>query len=49
VLAAIQQHEEFVTGEMLARRIDYGPVEDGVTGIVGDGVAVRFAVAVVSA
>jgi hypothetical protein len=48
VLAATRQ-EEFIAGEMLVRRIDYGPVEDGFTGIVGDGVAVRVAVAVVSA
>jgi isoleucyl-tRNA synthetase len=49
VLAAAQGHEELIAGEVLARRIDYGPLEDGFAGVVGDGVAVRVAVAVVSA
>ncbi|MGH3836097.1 MAG: class I tRNA ligase family protein, partial [Pseudonocardiaceae bacterium] len=49
VLAAAREHEQFVAGEVLARRVDYGLVEDGFAGIVGDGVAVRVAVAVVSA
>ena len=49
VLAAAQEYEELIAGEALARRVDYGPVEDGFAGSVGDGVAVRVTVAVVSA
>jgi isoleucyl-tRNA synthetase len=48
VLAAAGKYQEFIAGEVLARRIDYGPVKDGFAGSVGDGVAVRVAVAVVS-
>ncbi|MDQ4010079.1 MAG: isoleucine--tRNA ligase [Actinomycetota bacterium] len=48
VLAAARAHEEFIAGEVLARRVDYGPVKDGFAGIVGDGVAVRVAVDLVS-
>ncbi|MGH3910021.1 MAG: DUF5915 domain-containing protein, partial [Pseudonocardiaceae bacterium] len=47
VLAAAREHQEFIAGEVLARRVDYGPLRDGFAGIVGDGVAVRVAVAVV--
>jgi isoleucyl-tRNA synthetase len=52
VLAAARQHEQFIAGEVLARRVDYAPVPDGFAGVVGDvrdGVPVRVAVAVVSA
>ncbi len=48
VLVAARQYEQFIAGEALARRIEYGPVEEGFAGSVGDGVAVRVAVAVVS-
>ncbi|MGH4008528.1 MAG: class I tRNA ligase family protein, partial [Pseudonocardiaceae bacterium] len=49
VLAAAREHERFIAGEVLARRVGYGLAADGFAGIVGDGVAVRVAVAVVSA
>jgi isoleucyl-tRNA synthetase len=52
VLAAAREHEQFIAGEVLARRVDYAPVPDGFAGVVGDvrdGVPVRVAVAVVSA
>jgi isoleucyl-tRNA synthetase len=48
VLAAAREYEEFIAGEVLARRIDYGSLADGFPGIVGDGVAVRVAVDLVS-
>jgi isoleucyl-tRNA synthetase len=48
VLAAARQYEQFLTGEVLARRIMYGPVEQGFAGSVGDGLAVRVAVEAVS-
>ena len=48
VLAAAREYEEFIAGEVLARRIDHGPLAAGFLGIVGDGVAVRVAVTVVS-
>ncbi|MGQ0716517.1 MAG: isoleucine--tRNA ligase [Pseudonocardiales bacterium] len=49
VLAAAREYEEFIAGEVLARQVCYGPVRDGFPGMVGDGLAVRVAVAVVSA
>jgi isoleucyl-tRNA synthetase len=49
VLSAAREHEQFVAGEVLARRVDYAPVPDGVVGVVGDGMSVRVAVKVVSA
>ncbi|HEY3896081.1 MAG TPA: isoleucine--tRNA ligase [Pseudonocardiaceae bacterium] len=52
VLVAARAHEQFIAGEVLARRIDYAPVPDGFTGVVGDireGVPVRVAITVVSA
>jgi len=52
VLAAAREHEQFVAGEVLARQVDYGVLEDGFAGIVGDardGVPVRVAITVVSA
>jgi isoleucyl-tRNA synthetase len=52
VLAAAREHEQFIAGEVLARRVDYAPVPDGFAGVVGDvrdSVLVRVAVAVVSA
>ncbi|MFN2479612.1 MAG: isoleucine--tRNA ligase [Pseudonocardiaceae bacterium] len=49
VLAAAREHEQLIAGEVLARRVDYAPVPAGFAGIVGDGVTVRVAVAVVSA
>ncbi|MGH3992117.1 MAG: DUF5915 domain-containing protein, partial [Pseudonocardiaceae bacterium] len=48
VLAAARGYEEFIAGEVLARRVDYGPVSDAFAGVVGAGVAVRVAVSVVS-
>jgi isoleucyl-tRNA synthetase len=51
-LAAARAHEKFIAGEVLARRIDYGPVPDGFPGTVGDGlngVPVRVAVEAMSA
>ena len=49
VVAAARAHEQLITGEVLARRVDYAPVPDGFAGVVGDGVEVRVGVAVVSA
>jgi isoleucyl-tRNA synthetase len=49
VVAAAQEHELLIAGEVLARRVDYAPVPDGFAGVVGDGVEVRVGVAVVSA
>ncbi|MBV8995781.1 MAG: class I tRNA ligase family protein, partial [Pseudonocardiales bacterium] len=49
VLAAAREHEPFIAGEVLARRVEYAPVPDGFAGIVGDGVEVRLAVSPVSA
>jgi isoleucyl-tRNA synthetase len=52
VLAAVREHEPFVASEVLARRVDYGPLPDGFAGIVGDirdGIPVRVAVRLVSA
>ncbi len=49
VVAAAREHEQLIAGEVLARRVDYAPVPDGFAGIVGDGLEVRVAVAVVSA
>jgi isoleucyl-tRNA synthetase len=43
VLAAARTHEEFLRGEVLADRVDYGPVDAGFAGTVGDGLAVRVA------
>ncbi|MGH3997239.1 MAG: isoleucine--tRNA ligase [Pseudonocardiaceae bacterium] len=48
VLAAARQYEQFIAGEVLAHRIEYGPAPDGFPGAVGDGVAVRVAVRLVS-
>ncbi|HEX2298850.1 MAG TPA: class I tRNA ligase family protein, partial [Pseudonocardiaceae bacterium] len=48
VLAAARRHEEFLAGEVLARRVRYGPLDDGFGGVVGEGIAVRVAVTVVS-
>jgi isoleucyl-tRNA synthetase len=49
VLAAAREHEPFIAGEVLARRVEYAPVPDGFAGVVGDGVEVRVAVRAVSA
>jgi hypothetical protein len=48
VLAAAREYEKFIAGEVLARRIDYGPLTAGFPGIVGDGLSVRVAVDLVS-
>ncbi|MFD9966049.1 isoleucine--tRNA ligase [Amycolatopsis sp. NPDC058986] len=45
VAAAARKHEEFVASETLAVSVSYGPVTDGSTGAVGDGVKVTVAVA----
>jgi isoleucyl-tRNA synthetase len=45
VAEAVRRHEAFVTGEVLATSIAYGPVEDGFAGEVGDGESVTVAVA----
>jgi isoleucyl-tRNA synthetase len=47
VLVAAREHEQFIAGEVLARRVDYAPVPDGFAGVVGDGVPVRIAVVAV--
>ncbi len=54
VVAAARDHEQLIAGEVLARRIDYAPLDDGCTGTVGpgivgegtvgEGIAVRVAV-----
>ena len=44
VLVAAREHAQLIAGEVLARRVDYGPVPDGFAGIVGDGPEVRVAV-----
>ncbi|MGH3989186.1 MAG: DUF5915 domain-containing protein, partial [Pseudonocardiaceae bacterium] len=49
VLAAARAHEQYIAGEVLARQVHHGPVRDGFPGMVGDGLAVRVAVALVSA
>lgn len=49
VLAAARRHEQFIVGEVLARRVDYAPAPDGFAGVVGDGIPVRVAVAIVDA
>ncbi len=49
VLAAAREYEAFIVGEVLARQVEYEPVHDGFTGIVGESVAVRVRVAAVSA
>ncbi|MGH3846095.1 MAG: DUF5915 domain-containing protein, partial [Pseudonocardiaceae bacterium] len=49
VLAAAREHEQFIAGEVLARRVGYGPIPDGFPGVVGDGIPVRVAVTVVDA
>jgi isoleucyl-tRNA synthetase len=49
VVAAAREHEQLIAGEVLARRVAYAPLHDGFAGIVGDGLEVRVAVAVVSA
>ncbi|HET9256134.1 MAG TPA: isoleucine--tRNA ligase [Pseudonocardiaceae bacterium] len=49
VTAAARAYEEFIAGEVLARRVEYGPVPDGFAGVVGDGVEVRVAARPVSA
>jgi isoleucyl-tRNA synthetase len=48
VVAAAREHEEFIATEVLARRVDYAPVPDGFSGVVGDGIEVRVAIATVS-
>jgi isoleucyl-tRNA synthetase len=48
VLDAAREHQDFLAGEVLARRVDYRPVPDGFPGTVGEGHVVRVAVAVVS-
>jgi isoleucyl-tRNA synthetase len=45
VRAAAQDHERFIAGEVLARRVEYAPLPDGFAGMVGDGVEVRVAAA----
>src|SRR6185437_9203127 len=45
VRAAAREHEQFIAGEVLARRVEYAPLPDGFSGVVGDGVDVRVAVA----
>lgn len=37
VETAVREHEAFVTGEVLATSVAFGPVEDGFTGEVGEG------------
>ncbi len=49
VVAAAREHEQLIAGEVLARRVGYAPLHDGFAGVVGDGLEVRVAVAVVSA
>ncbi|HEU0127957.1 MAG TPA: class I tRNA ligase family protein, partial [Pseudonocardiaceae bacterium] len=48
VLVAAREYEKFIAGEVLARRIDSGPLTAGFPGIVGDGLSVRVAVDLVS-
>jgi isoleucyl-tRNA synthetase len=48
VRAAAREHERFIAGEVLARKVDYAPVPDGFAGEVLDGVPVRLAIEVVS-
>jgi isoleucyl-tRNA synthetase len=43
VLAAAREHEQFIAGEVLARRVDFAAVPDGFPGTVGEGLAVRVA------
>jgi isoleucyl-tRNA synthetase len=49
VRAAAREHEQFIAGEVLARKVDYAPLPDGFAGEVLDGVPVRLAIEVVSA
>jgi isoleucyl-tRNA synthetase len=49
VRAAAQEHEQFIAGEVLARRVEYAPAPDGFAGEVLDGVPVRVTVDAVSA
>ena len=49
VLAAAREHEQFIAGEVLARRVDHAPAPDGFAGVVGDGIPVRVLVAMVDA
>ncbi|WP_230425165.1 isoleucine--tRNA ligase [Prauserella cavernicola] len=44
VLAAVRAHEQFVAGETLATDVEYGAVEAGFEGSVGDGDKVSVAV-----
>jgi isoleucyl-tRNA synthetase len=44
VRAAVRAHEQFIAGEVLSRRVEYGALPDGFAGVVGDGVEVRVAV-----
>jgi isoleucyl-tRNA synthetase len=48
VRAAAREHERFIAGEVLARKVDYAPVPNGFAGEVLDGVPVRLAIEVVS-
>jgi isoleucyl-tRNA synthetase len=48
VQRAVREHEQFIAGEVLARRVSYAAVPDGFAGTVADGVAVRLAVEPVS-
>jgi len=45
VEAAVRTHEAFVAGEVLALDVEYGPVNGGVAGTVGNGAEVRVRVA----
>jgi isoleucyl-tRNA synthetase len=49
VRAAAREHEQFIAGEVLARRVEYAPLPDGFVGEVLDAVPVRVAVDAVSA
>lgn len=44
VQRAVREHEQFIAGEVLARRVSYAAVPDGFAGTVKDGVPVRVAV-----
>ncbi|GAB3585650.1 isoleucine--tRNA ligase [Amycolatopsis endophytica] len=44
VVAAVEAHEEFLTGETLANSVSYGEVAEGFAGAVGDGDKITVAV-----
>jgi isoleucyl-tRNA synthetase len=45
VIAAVREHQQFIAGEVLARRVDYAPAPEGFAGVVGGSVAVRVSAA----